>query len=49
MIGKWEMLSSLDHSYKSSIKLGDDKSLEVSTKVVIEVNNQEGKKMVIDI
>lgn len=49
MNGKGDMFSSLDHSYKSSIKLGDDIYLEVSTKGVMEVNKIEEKKRVHDI
>lgn len=43
---KGDLFSSLDHSFKSNIKLGDDNSLEVTAKGVMEVNTREGKKHV---
>lgn len=49
MTDKGEMLSSLDHSYKSSIRLGDNKSLTVAAKGVMEVATNEVKERVYDI
>lgn len=49
MIGNKKLLSSMDHSFKSNIKIEDDNYLEAATKGVVEVNAKEGKKHAHDI
>lgn len=49
MIGNGELFSSMDNFFESNIKLGDDKSLEVVAKGVMEVNTKESNKHVHDI
>jgi len=44
MIGKGELLSSMDHSYKSSIKLGNNSAIEVVGKGMLEVPTKHGMK-----
>lgn len=44
MIGKKNLLSSLNYSYKIIIKLRDESSLEVMPKGEMEVDTKQGKK-----
>ena len=44
MIDKGELLSSMDHSYKSSIKLGNNSTIEVAGKGMLEVPTKHGMK-----
>ena len=46
MIGKGELLSSIDHSYMLSIKIGNNFAIEVASKGMFEVpTKQEMKKI----
>lgn len=49
MSGNKKLFSTMDESFKSKIKLGDDKALEVSAKGAMEVHTKEGMKSVKDI
>jgi hypothetical protein len=49
MSGNKELFSTMDESFKSKIKLGDDKALEDSAKGSMEVHTKEGMKSVKDI
>jgi hypothetical protein len=49
MSGNKKLFSTMDESFKSKIKLGDDKALEASTKGAMEVHTKEGMKSVKDI
>lgn len=44
MTGKVELCSTMDTSYKSKIKLGDDNYLQVEGKRAMEMHTNEGKK-----
>jgi len=49
MSGNKELFSTMDESFKSKIKLGDGKSLEVVAKGAMEVHTKECMKSVKDI
>jgi len=49
MSGNNEFFSTMGESFKSSIKLGDDKTLEVASKGAMEVHTKESMKSVKDI
>jgi hypothetical protein len=49
MSGNKKLFSTMDGSFKSKIKLGDDKALEVVAKGAMEVHTKEGMKSVKDI
>jgi hypothetical protein len=49
MSGNRKLFFTMDESFKSKIKLGDDKALEFFAKKVMEVHTKEGMKSVKDI
>jgi hypothetical protein len=49
MSGNNKLFSTMDESFKSKIKVGDDKALEVSAKGAMQVHTEEGMKSVKDI
>lgn len=48
MIKKGELLSFINHSYMSSIKLVSNSAIKVASKVILEVANKHGMKKMKD-
>ena len=49
MIGNCKVFFTMDESFKSKIKLGDDKSLDIYAKGAMQIHSKEGINSVKDV